>query len=49
MVIKVQHYSLERLEPLGKLYPSSNKTHFTAVYLCEERRLGVLLGWRILF
>jgi len=49
MMIRVQHYSLERLEPLGKLDPISNKIHFTAAYLCEERRLGMLLGWGILF
>lgn len=45
MMIRVQHYSLERLEPLGKPDPSSNKIHFTTAYLSEERRLGMLLGW----
>lgn len=48
-MIRVQHYSLERLEPLGKPDPSSNKIRFTAAYLCEERSLGALLGWGILF
>lgn len=41
---KVQLYSLERLEPLGKLNPSSNKTHFTEAHLFEERMLGMFVG-----
>lgn len=49
MMIRVQYYSLERLEPLGKPDPRSNKINFTTAYLCEERRLGVLLGWEIQF
>lgn len=44
MMIRIQHYSLERLEPLGKPNPSSNKIHFTAAYLWEERSLDVILG-----
>lgn len=48
-MIRVQHYSLERLEPLGKPNPSSNEIHFTAAYLCGERSLGVILGCGILF
>lgn len=48
-MIRVQHYSLERLEPLGKPDPSSNEIHFTAAYLCEKRSFGVILGWGILF
>lgn len=43
-MIRVPHYSLERLEPLGKPNPSSNKIHFTVTYLCKEKSLGVILG-----
>lgn len=40
MMIRMQHYSLERLEPLGKMDPSSSKIHFTAAYLCEKKEVG---------